>query len=292
MDIFDFGKDETLIEREENIKNTWEDFRRQLADGHLVIDDVKDALNITFLHQFDDMFNNMHNNVTCNIYDIKGKFFIRGTILTDDEVPNYERMIPNSRYIKDDNRFSQAGVDWLYIAMGENENSAVECSKKECKTKKGDRFAFCNFEINERLKDIKIVDLTIADSLSSEIINNDLKTTFERMRKKTANRTRKLGIYVPPNVKDKKIIEDCVEQWFLKTYLKLISEQIFVPLERAIDRRLVYAPFQCLANYFISKGYDGIIYKSTVCEDGKNIVFFNKCAMHPTGDICIEMIRE
>ena len=72
--------------------------------------------------------------------------------------------------------------------------------------------------------------------------------------------------------------------------MKLLSEQIFLPLDNSDDKKLLYAPFQCLAQYFISKGFGGIIYKSTMLPGGKNIVFFDKACADPVGDILIEKV--
>lgn len=51
------------------------------------------------------------------------------------------------------------------------------------------------------------------------------------------------------------------------------------------DKNLMYAPFQCIAQYFLSKGYGGIVYSSTVFPEGKNVVLFDKIAAHPYGAI-------
>ena len=45
------------------------------------------------------------------------------------------------------------------------------------------------------------------------------------------------------------------------------------------------APFQTMAQYYISLGYAGIIYGSTVSKTGKNIVLFDKTTAHPVGAI-------
>lgn len=40
-----------------------------------------------------------------------------------------------------------------------------------------------------------------------------------------------------------------------------------------------------MAQYFLSLGYSGIMYKSTVFDKGKNLVLFNKSLVTPVGDI-------
>ena len=43
----------------------------------------------------------------------------------------------------------------------------------------------------------------------------------------------------------------------------------------------MYAPFQTMAQYYISLGYSGIIYGSTVSNVGRNIVLFDKNMASP-----------
>ena len=45
------------------------------------------------------------------------------------------------------------------------------------------------------------------------------------------------------------------------------------------------APFQTMAQYYISCGYSGIIYGSTVCSGGRNLVLFDKGIAHPVGAV-------
>ena len=52
----------------------------------------------------------------------------------------------------------------------------------------------------------------------------------------------------------------------------------------------MYAPFQTMAQYYISLGYSGIVYGSTVCSVGKNIVLFDKQMAYPSGEIVINTI--
>lgn len=69
-------------------------------------------------------------------------------------------------------------------------------------------------------------------------------------------------------------------KWEVYTYSKLLSEQIFEPLDEKDNKSLMYAPFQTMAQYYISLGYAGIIYGSTVSKTGKNIVLFDKTTAH------------
>ena len=86
------------------------------------------------------------------------------------------------------------------------------------------------------------------------------------------------------NTLDKEKFEQVFIKWTIYTYCKLLSEQIFLLLTTD-DKNIEYAPFHLMAQYFLSMGYSGIIYKSTVCNKGKNIVLFDKEYAHPQGDI-------
>lgn len=84
---------------------------------------------------------------------------------------------------------------------------------------------------------------------------------------------------------NKKEFEELLTRWCVYTYTKLLSEQIFVPLDATNNRAIAYAPFQTIAQYYISLGYSGIVYGSTVCPVGKNIVLFDKRLACPIGAI-------
>lgn len=74
-------------------------------------------------------------------------------------------------------------------------------------------------------------------------------------------------------------------EWGVYTHTKLLSEQIFEPLYDTDDKSIMYAPFQTMAQYYISLGYAGIVYGSTVSSVGRNIVLFDKNIAHPDGVI-------
>ena len=90
----------------------------------------------------------------------------------------------------------------------------------------------------------------------------------------------------PPKINiDQKEFEKVFTQWAVYTYVKLLSTQIFKPLDNCDNKAITYAPFQTIAQYYISLGYSGIIYDSTVCLKGKNIVLFDKHMACPIGTI-------
>ena len=282
MKFFDFGE---IQKSEETIYRTWTELRYSLKNKDFGYKDIDEAKKITFLMVFDSLFN-QHNGFSFITKQIKdtNRNIGRGTKLSSDEKVNFERFIPKKEYITQDNRFSPEGVEWLYLAF-DTEVSAIEVSKREIRTHSGDRFGFCRFVFDDNILENRIVDLTVADDISYDEINSNLEIFMQAItNQKIAEAlfTRKMPD--KGNTLDKEKFEQVFIKWTIYTYCKLLSEQIFLPLTTD-DKNIEYAPFHLMAQYFLSMGYSGIIYKSTVCNKGKNIVLFDKEYAHPQGDI-------
>ena len=126
--------------------------------------------------------------------------------------------------------------------------------------------------------------MTIADDVSYAELNEDLDEYGQAQVKKGIKIAKALG-FVPRMNTNKKEFEELFTRWGIYTYTKLLSEQIFEPLAVCDNKAIVYAPFQTMAQYYISLGYSGIVYGSTVCPVGKNIVLFDKHMAYPVGTI-------
>lgn len=278
IQFFDF----TGIENSQStIKESWSEFRNILASGKCKYNETDKAKSYEFLKVFDDLFQNggkKHFETT--VSNLAHKRIGRGQRLKNDELVTYERFIPKSEFIKEDNRFSPPGDEWLYLAVGD---SIIDVSKKEINIQKGERFGFCDFDFCQNAMSRKIVDLTIADGLQQDEINNKLENQAKTVAIQLKNESLKTGI-IPPKNANKGSIVGGIKKWMIYTYAKLLSEQIFVPVQNS-NKRFEYTPFQTLAQYFLSLGYSGIIYKSTVYAGGKNLVLFDKNFAVPTGDI-------
>lgn len=266
------------------MRRTWSEFRDALANGEITYDDVDRAKQLTFLRVYDDLFcqNGGIQLVTKKLIDYTALNAGRGSILDEKESINYERFIPKKEYIKSENRFSPAGVEWLYLAIGNAEDNAINCSMKECRARSGDRFGFCSFSIDGH-HDAKIVDLTAACGLSYEQLNQKLENYGQKQVQKGLKIAKAIG-FVPNTRINKAEFAELLTEWAVYTYTKMLSKQIFIPLDTD-NKKLEYTPFQTLAQYFISLGYKGIAYSSTVYEDGKNIVLFDKSMAIPCGII-------
>ena len=280
--IFDFSE---IEKSEKTIRKTWAEFRDALAKGVFTFDEVEKAKEYTFLKVYDDLFH-QHSGIdhkTIKIKDLEGLLVGRGTLLSEKEVPNYERFIPKKEFIKKDNRFSPPGVEWLYLALG-NEADIQKCSQAECRAKEGNRFGFCHFSFNDSSLELKLVDLTIADDISYEELNSRLENYGQKQVKKGIKVAKALG-YIPKHNINVDEFKKLFTEWGVYTHTKLLSEQIFEPLSDTDDKTLMYAPFQTMAQYYISLGYSGIIYGSTVSNVGRNIVLFDKNVAYPIGTI-------
>lgn len=280
--MFDFSG----IEKSEKIiRKTWSEFQDALAKGIFTYDEVEKAKSCTFLKVYDDLFH-QHSGIelkTIRIRDLEGLLVGRGTILGEKEVPDYERFIPKKKFINKNNRFSPSGVEWLYLALG-NESDIHECSQAECRAEKGNRFGFCHFSFNDSSLDLNLVDLTIADNISYEKLNSQLEEYGQKQVKKGIKVAKDLG-YIPQNNVNEDEFKKLIIKWGVYTYTKLLSEQIFEPIDDSADKGIMYAPFQTMAQYYISLGYSGIIYGSTLSSVGRNIVLFDKNVAHPIGTI-------
>ena len=174
-------------------------------------------------------------------------------------------------------------MEWLYLAVG-NDSDIHECAQAECRAKRGNMFGFCHFQRDTKYDMCKLVDLTIADNVFYVELNATLEKYVQMQTEKHEKIIKATGF--PPKINiDKKEFEKIFTQWIVYTYVKLLSTQIFKPLDSCDNKAITYAPFQTIAQYYISLGYSGIIYDSTVCLKGKNIVLFDKHMACPVGTI-------
>lgn len=287
MNIFNFSD---ISKSEATIQRTWDEFRSDLANGDFTYDDFNNAKSKTiFFKVFDDMFSNCHHFFDVSIDAVLSQYItlIRaGRLKPEDPEPTYSRFIPDKNFINAHNRFSPPKVEWLYLAIGDIDN-AETCALKECRASSGEIFGLCKFILNKDFVGKKLVDFTIADNTQYNDINNQLEMCAEEVCKRKVNEFKRKGY---THFTDTDEIKDTVLKWVAFTYARLLSKQIFLPVETK-DKELMYAPFQCIAQYLLSLGYEGIVYSSTVFPKGKNVVLFDKDAAIPTGKIKIIKIK-
>lgn len=286
--LFDFSD---ISKCEDAICSTWESFRSAFANKYFKYNELDKALTNTFMKSFDAMFSECHYLFDFRLEDVfnMDTHVLRAArINIEDPIPAYSRFIPDKEHITDHNRFSPPGVEWLYLAFDKELGlvNAETCALHECRAQEGECFAICDFVMNEEYKNDTIVDLTIASNEAFDEINAELKKDGQAIVK------REIGLGLMKAASGGFSKEDIsttdiylhLKKWIAFTYAKLLANQIFIPITTE-DRELMYAPFQCMAYYFLSKGYSGIIYSSTVYPNGKNIVMFDKNSFEPCGTV-------
>lgn len=280
---------------EETMRRTWNEFQNALANGKLKSTDTIAALEYKFLKVFNDIFVVNNGQHYCkrqfDEYKEKGQIFMRCVRIEDIySVPSYERFFPKKEYINSHNRFSPPGVEWLYLSWSDNLEKAKECAKAECRIESGDKMAFCQFEVVN--KKAKIFDLTIANHHTYESINDIMDKFVNTTAHNVVEIANEIGII--PERDDIKVtidvpVKEMSRMWIVFTYIRMLSKEIFVPVND--DKEYMYAPFQCMAYYFQSLGYDGISYSSTVSSQGDNLVLFNKDFAKPIGTVSTEICQ-
>lgn len=258
---------------EVEMRKQWQAFTDYLLEHKDECKNVSKMLDTVFLKQYDDMFKNNKEDMLDSLESISSHCFYRASKLRENEKTSLieaERMLPNKKYISESNRFSPKGVEWLYLSISNditqtNQMIAKNCCFYECKAEKDEVYAMCEFKIldSDTIKNKLVVNLTIANDLTYSDIENEIQNIGNKIRNHFDNKSLK------------KVFLKKISKQILLLYTKMINEEIFKPVEKA-DKETRYLPFQCLAYYFQSLGYDGIVYKSTVYNMGKNIVLFDK----------------
>lgn len=236
-----------------SLQETWHELREALKNNQIKYNELEKIKETRFIKVLNEILNQegTKSKVTVELqFYTKSKTFLRAAILKPGEIATKERFVPRADKMKSSNRFSPKGFEWLYLGFGRYENDVRKCCLAEIRSKSDDIVKFCKFKYNGG--NYRVIDLTIADKMNwDDICNKKVKTP-----------------------------EETISLFVLEVYCKLLSEEIFVPVDTK-NKDIEYAPFHCMAQYFKSLGYNGIIYKSTVSEYGRNMVLFDKNMFSP-----------
>ena len=218
---------------------------------------------------------------------------------------NYERMIPKEEYVKNKNRWNPEGVAFMYLGFDEEikqYDEVINFIEKTCfeelRLKKGEYVSICEFKPVK--SEGKIINLCYED-ISYEEIERKSEEFMNMITKVEINElltNKKYHEEIINSMKKEEVIKKIIEKEFKKKQvrsiigketeiylanliMKSIDEAVFLPVDIKEDPELkAYVPFHYLANYLISKGYSGILYRSTrmnkIGLKGKNLVLFNK----------------
>lgn len=237
----------------EAVQKTWNELRKNLESMEFDFGDNEEIKKIPFigiLHKILE-YEYVKKLMTVELkYYAKSKKFVRAAKVNPEEKITTDRFIPKANFMQSSNRFSPKGVEWLYLGFDRYIKDAKKCCYAEIRAKEEDNVKFCEFEYSNEAH--KVIDLT-------KSINRDLEDICHR---------------------EGKTPEEITETFIFEFYCKILAEEIFLPINSS-DKDREYAPFHCMAKYFQSLGFDGIIYKSTVSQVGKNIVMFDKESFYP-----------
>lgn len=195
----------------------------------------------------------------------------RGVKLGDEESdPDESRFIPTPEYAGL-NRMN--GPDKIYFYFTVNlkptgGDDVVCTSACELRVGEKDRFWGCDFEIPEKFKGIKIINV----AAEKEIPKNDADyMNFLRQNVSCRIFLKNGRLEVEPNIEE-------LEYWMLQTLFRLWEKSdMFAPVNvnDEDEQWYKYRPFHVISDYFERNGYQGIIYRSTVFKPGLCLALFD-----------------
>lgn len=269
----------------ENWKSSWNNFRSKLEKGLLQYEYInenfvsKEIGKYEFLNQLYILLESPKQKFKCDsnnkeyftidLKKIDEEFSLcRGVVEDNEDKIKYSRFIPYQDKFPRNNRFSPPGIEYLYLAIDvENSNpynfnnrfSKLEKTCiKEIRADRKKKIGLCNFKIDSKYYNKKIIDLTIGkDKSESELVDYGVKVFGK---------------------------EEELNKVMCILFMKILSREIFKPIN-VLDKDKEYAPFHCMAKFFSLLGFDGIIFESTCYNKGKNIVLFDKLYAKPYGEI-------
>lgn len=180
-------------------------------------------------------------------------------------------MVTTENFAKYHNRMNPPGRAFNYFGVlpvnkSPKEDVAkdliLDTIKAEIRVESGETITLCRFKMVKNLK--------IFNMYPHEEVSTDFFVFIKSLEIKIAS--------FKGNFKTREIKQrNYLNEMFAKYFFNLInSEEIFKPVDfkEEEERAKEYAPFQFLASYIESLGYEGIKYKSTVNEKGANLVIF------------------
>lgn len=244
----------------------WQSLKEDLHNGVVEYDDLNRLINdYIFFKVFDDFFKETCKFFEVNLSDINHMY--RG-VSVEIDLNNYERMVPKVEFAKGHNRMNPPGKAFMYAGIlgkgkGKDENTikkhTVKTVLKEIRATENDVATICKFKINESAKNKKVINICGDSSIPkseaglTEYLYKNAVSGFSIDKEKLS--------YILANV-----------------YFNMFStDQIFKPIntnEQEV-KKYEYAPFHALANYMSEQGYAGLIFRSTVHQNGTNLVLFD-----------------
>lgn len=249
----------------ELLTKQWNILKEDLHNGIVKYDNIEKLLNdYIFFKVFNNFFKETCKFFEVNLSDIKHMYKgVSGVI----DLDNYERMVPKIEFAKGNNRMNPPGKAFLYVGVldkdkGKDENTikknVLKTVLKEIRATENSIATISKFKINDLAKNKKVLNISGESSIpTSETELN------EYLYKHAVN-----GFSV-----DKEKISYILANVYFNMFA---TDQIFKPIntnEQEV-KKYEYAPFHALANYLSEQGYAGMIFRSTVHQNGTNLVLF------------------
>ncbi|PGU99178.1 RES family NAD+ phosphorylase [Bacillus thuringiensis] len=244
----------------------WISLKEDLHNGVVEYDNLGKLISkYMFFNRFDNVFKDTCKFFEVNLSDIKHMY--RG-VSEEIELNYYERMVPKIEFAKGNNRMNPPGKAFLYAGIlgkdkGKDGNiikkHVVKTVLKEIRATENSVATICKFKINDSVKHKKVINICGDNSIPQS--ETELKAYIYKHALKNLSFNREKISYIMANV-----------------YFNIFSsDQIFKPIhtnEQEV-KKYEYAPFHALANYISEQGYAGIIFRSTVHQNGTNLVLFD-----------------
>ena len=241
----------------------WQILKDDLSNGVVEYNDTEQLINeYTFFKVFADLFKNASNLVEISLSNVKQMY--RG-VSGEIDLENFERMIPKLEFATKHNRMNPPGEVFIYLGvLGKDKGKSENITKKvvvktvlnEIRALKNTQATICKFEVNELAKEKKV--LNICGDISIPVTEDELVDYISR--KTRAGKDKGKLAHILANL-----------------YFNIFSnDQIFKPVHSNEEetRKYEYAPFHALANYIKEQGYAGMMFRSTVHQNGTNLVLF------------------
>lgn len=250
------------------MKITWNEIENDLHNGILYDSEFEKFDKYIFLKQFDDLHDHVKIYFEKSLLEIE---YICKVVsdwhYEDGRIYDFERFIPKIEYASN-NRFNPPNKVFQYHGISYEANDGIKKRvQKTClleiKAKKNKEVSICEFSIDEKFKDQKIIDLTVGIDESYKSLEKKIFTIGKRINNMKQYSNDSHGVYWNE-----------LEKVMGKIYMKMLSDNLFRPVENN-NKEKEYAPFHLFANYFEQKGYIGIVYESAVNKGNKNLVLFN-----------------
>ena len=269
----------------------------------------KKQRDIDYKKNFLDVFDDLHENC---IIKYEGIFIKKLGELKNlyraqrgKHFDDYERMIPKPEHVKNKNRWNPEGIAFIYLGYDNgikqfdgDINYIEKTCFEELRLKNDEYVSVCKFKplknnakiINLCYEDISYDEIeykseefmNILTNVQANKILNDIQ--YQKAINTSLNKENIIKKIIEKELDNKEIrpiIKKETEVFLGNLIMKGIDEAVFLPVENEEDPELkAYIPFHYLADYLISKGYSGILYRSTRMNKrgfkGKNLVLFNK----------------